>query len=152
MLSESLVTPLCLVHHFTPAQGATSYVSRYIVTGTEKEKNTRISVFIYLMRGENDNPLTWPFTGKVSIVLLNQLNDKFHNDMHIEFEEFAGNRVLDGDRAKSGHGCQKFIAHSSLDHHNLLNRQFLKDDCLYFGIKVNCASSPKPWLSSTNEF
>ena len=37
-----------------------------------------VSVFVYLMRGNNDDCLPWPFTGTVTIELLNQLEDKNH--------------------------------------------------------------------------
>ena len=41
-------------------------------------KGTHVSVYAYLMRGENDDHLPWPFTGTVTVELLNQLEDDSH--------------------------------------------------------------------------
>lgn len=123
-------------------------------------KGTHIAVFSYLMCGDNDDHLPWPFTGTVDIELLNQLNDNLHHTMpSTEFgkKDYAsdnarGKRVLEGNRANKGYGHHKYISHSSLGRHTFLKRQYLKDDCLYFRIKVNSTSTPKPWLFSANEF
>ena len=40
--------------------------------GVREGKGTHVSVGAYLMKGENDNHLPWPFTGIVTIKLLNQ--------------------------------------------------------------------------------
>ena len=38
-----------------------------------------VSMFAFLLKGENDDYLPWPFTGTVTVELLNQLEDKkFH--------------------------------------------------------------------------
>ena len=137
---------------FYSSPGGYKLCIKVYANGNGKGKGTHISVFIYLMRGENDSHIRWPFTGIVGIELLNQLSNNFHKIMHIEFKDSEGKRVVDSVRAKDGHGHQRYVAHSSLDYHGLLNRQFLKDDCLYFRMKVNCTSNPKPWLFSANEF
>ena len=41
-------------------------------------EGTHVSVYAYLMRGENDNHLPWPFTGTITVELLNQLEDDNH--------------------------------------------------------------------------
>ena len=40
---------------------------------------THVSVFVYLMKGKNDDNLPWPFTGEITITLLNQLEDENHH-------------------------------------------------------------------------
>ena len=124
--------------------------------GTGEGKDSHVSVFIYLIRGENDDNLTWPFTGTVVIELLNQLEDKEHHQVKIRFksEEASSQRVIKSERSGSGYGRRKFISHSDLDYKGAVGtspRQYLKDDCLYFRYEVKC-TAPKPWLSATNVF
>ena len=52
---------------------------RVDANGNDEGKNTHVSVFGYLMKGKNDDNLPWPFTGEVTITLLNQLTDENHN-------------------------------------------------------------------------
>ena len=41
-------------------------------------EGTYVSVGVHLMEGQNDDNLPWPFTGKVTVELLNQLEDDNH--------------------------------------------------------------------------
>ena len=121
--------------------------------GSGSGNGTHLSVYVYLMRGDNDDHLLWPFTGTVEVELLNQLKDGYHHSMSIDFgRSNSGKRVEDGDRAITGHGYRKYFLQSSLDNQAIFNRQYLKDDCLYFRMTVNCKSIPKPWLSTANVF
>ena len=139
---------------FYSSPGGCKLCIKVYANGNGKGKGTHVSVFAFLMRGDNDDHLPWPFTGTVDIELLNQLKDDFHNTVHAVFENSDGKRILDGDRAKNGFGRQKYISHLSFDFigNPVHQCQFLKDDCLYFRMKVDCTSTPKPWLSSANEF
>ena len=124
--------------------------------GSGKGKDTHVSVFVHLMRGENDDHLTWPFTGTVVIELLNQLNDKIHQKVTIQFmgDQKSSQRVENSDRAASGRGYTQFISHSSLaiaKTDNPYETQYLKDDSLYFRYKVTC-QAPKPWLTAASKF
>ena len=38
-----------------------------------------LSVELYLMKGQNDDELTWPLRGKFEIKLLNQISDSEHH-------------------------------------------------------------------------
>ena len=123
-----------------------------VPNGSGEGKSTHISVFAYLMRGENDDHLPWPFTGTVVVELLNQLADQKHHSTSTKMtkDHDTSQRVLDGDRAESGYGQPCYIAHSSLEYNAAKRCQYSKDDCLYFRIKINSAVTPKPWLSATN--
>ena len=119
------------------------------VLGTGSSKGTHMSVYVYLMRGENDDHLPWPFTGVVTIELLNQLEDKNHHLKIITFPSAkeVSKRVVDRERAQTGYGRPSYISHSSLGYDTDKNCQYLKDDCLYFKVKAE-GVSPKPWLIS----
>ena len=112
---------------------------------------THVSVFAYLMKGRNDDNLPWPFTGEVTVILLNQLENLSHYTCTTVFppNSDASHRVVDGEMAPTGYGRPKFISHDQLDHDANLNRHYLKDDCLYFHIKVKAAKPTKPWLTFT---
>ncbi len=59
----------------------------------------RVSVAGHLMKGDNDDSLSWPFTGIVTIELLNQLEDKNHHKWTIFLKNSGANqRVVDGER------------------------------------------------------
>ena len=109
---------------------------------------THISVYAYLMRGRNDDNLPWPFTGEVTITLLNQLEDINHYTQTVGFPHAsdASRRVVTSDEAFDGYGLPKFISHDKLA---AKNYQYLKDDCLFFRIEVQAAKPVKPWLTCT---
>ena len=52
---------------------------RVYANGSGDGKGTHVSVFLRLMKGENDDALTWPITYKCTITLLNQLKDEGHH-------------------------------------------------------------------------
>ncbi len=97
-------------------------------------KGTHISVFVYLMRGEFDEGLKWPFRGDVTLQLLNQLEDAVHHSWVVDFPSSVNvtitGRVTSGVRAASGRGNARFISHSQLGLNSSNNCQYLKNDCL----------------------
>jgi TNF receptor-associated factor 4 len=114
----------------------------------EGSKGTHVSIYAYLMKGENDDHLPWPFTGTVTFELLNQLEDKNHYSKTTTFppNEVSSQRIVSGERSSIGCGKSRYISHSDLGYNAPKNCQYLKDDCLYFTIKVDAKSSFKPWL------
>ena len=122
--------------------------------GVVSGEGTHISVFAYLMRGKNDDNLSWPFTGEVTFTLLNQLEDKNHHTIAVRFPEDvaskANKRVVNSDKGGAGYGRPKFISHNQLGYDVEQNCQYLKDDCLYFRVAVEASDPLKPWLTCTN--
>jgi TNF receptor-associated factor 4 len=121
---------------------------RVYANGTGDSQGTHVSVYAYLMKGENDDYLPWPFTGTVTVELLNQLEDNNHHSRPMIFN--SGNdcsqRVMDEERPNLGWGRQKYISHSDLCHDSAKNCQYLKDDRLHFKISADAESSSTPWL------
>jgi hypothetical protein len=111
-------------------------------------ENIHVSVFAHIMKGENDNHLPWPFTGTVTIKLLNQLEDKYHYSLSTKFpsDNDYSQRVVDKERSSFGWGWPKYISHTALGRKTAKNCQYLKDDHLHFKISVDAASSSTPWL------
>ena len=77
--------------------------------------------------------------GKVTLTLLNQLEDRNH---------YSDSMVLDiNDNAEvdDDWGFHSFIPHSALVYDSVKKTQYLKDDILYFRVTVEVADR-KPWL------
>jgi len=98
-------------------------------------KGTHVSVFAYLMQGEFDDHLKWPFQGHVTVAMLNQLEVSNHTTKTIPFTDaLESSRVTEGERAPGGWGYPTFIAHTELNYNLTKNCQYLKYDCLHFRI------------------
>ena len=81
---------------------------RVDANGCGDGKGTHVSVYAYLIRGEYDDLLQWPFQGSIVVQLCNQLEDKHHCTDTIDFSETADpeviSRVTNGERAEAGWG------------------------------------------------
>ena len=111
--------------------------------GRSKCKNKYISVFVHLMKGENDNNLIFPFRGDILIQIINWRENKNHTERLIEFNEKTdpigvyGARVtglaawLSG-RQYQGYGFPNFLSHNFLEFDESRNSQYVSDDdCLH---------------------
>ncbi len=118
--------------------------------GYDKHKGNHVSVWVYLMRGEYDDQLEFPFKGTIKFELLNQLEDKNHHCKSYTHNgtQNCSKRVIDQERSGQGTGVPAFIPHRDLGFNTTKNCQYLKDDCLVFRISVDVPSY-KPWLLCT---
>lgn len=112
-------------------------------SGTQDGEGTHISVYVYLMKGDFDDELLWPFQGHVTVRLLNQIDDTNHYERVIDFPKgtnpLSVNRVTVGGRVKAGHGYSQFIPYIDLSCDERC--QYLKDNCLKFVVFVTAHSS-----------
>ena len=107
---------------------------RVDANGSEK-KGTHVSVYAYLMRGDNDNNLKWPFKCTIKVSLLNQLEDKQHHTKPLWSSERFFARVTEQER-RVFCGHHHFITHQNLEHDSDKNCQYLRNNTLFFN--VNC--------------
>ena len=105
-----------------------------VVNGWGVGKGSHVSVFLFLLRGEYDNNLSWPFQADIKLQLVNQMQDSLHKEVTISTlnESDAAGRVRNKNAA-----CLKefpmFISHDALfDEHE--NIQYLKHDSLEFRV------------------
>ncbi len=124
---------------------------RIDANGWGTTKGSHVSVYAYLMKGDHDDTLTWPFTGSITIELLNQLEDKNHHRETLTFpaDNEASKRVVDGEIAGRGYGKPTFLPHTALNYKASANTQYLKDDTLVFRVSAE-APDHKPWLECTD--
>ena len=135
---------------FYTSEGGYKMCIRVVPNGDGQGKDSHISVYAVVMKGEYDDNLQWPIQGIVTVELLNQLSDRLHHTIRFTYPEgksdVSTQRVLMGERAKRGYGKTRFIPYSDLALNRDKTCQHLKDDCLYFRVNVE-TPCPKPWLS-----
>ena len=59
---------------------------------------THVSVFLYMMKGEYDDSLKWPFQGDITIQLLSQIEDDDRHRVRVLDNLRFGDRVYSGQR------------------------------------------------------
>ena len=100
-------------------------------------KGTHVAVSVYMMRGEFDDHLQWPFKGVVGVQLINQRESGGYVEKEVvsESDKCEGTlcRVLEGERAKKGWGRSKFFCHSDL-YKPEEGKEYLKNDTLKFKV------------------
>ena len=93
-------------------------------------KNTHVSLFTCFVKGENDKRLKWPFSGHITVQLVDQVHNRDHRERVIHYDGddglSCGQRLTTGYKSK-GLGIEKLISHESLFKATC---QYLKDDCL----------------------
>ena len=101
--------------------------------GSGSGRGTHLSVYVYLMKGEFDDHLKWPFHGEISVKLVNQDEDQDHVVRTVHFDETTfpevTTRVTKAICASKGTGKSKFLSHTDLQ------PKFLKGDCIKLCIK-----------------
>ena len=84
---------------------------RVDANGTGTCKGTHVSVFACFLEGKYDAELKWPFEGKITFTLLNQLEDDNHHQTIANITR--ENNLRPGGL---GMGFADFIAHSALSY------------------------------------
>ena len=142
---------------FYTHQGGYRMCLRVYTNGCTDVRGTHISCYVYLMKGEYDDTLEWPFRGTVHVQILNQLQDENHHYEKITFnskenKNYNSKVSTSSMMGVTGLGKSKFISLSELSYKLSLNRQYLKDDSLYFRVsEVNVLSTSKTWLTCVEE-
>ena len=111
------------------------------VNGQGSGAGTHVSVSVYLMRGEYDSRLVWPFRGEITIQLVNHNYDQAenHHELTLHFNNAAASsgrisdRVTSGEKAGYGWGLHQFIPHTTVKS-STKTRRYIINDCLTFRI------------------
>ena len=120
----------------TSPQGYTLCLIVY-ANGRCSGKGSHLSIYAYIMKGQHDGRLQWPFTGTIIIELLNWLEDKEHYKKTLPIStkhDFV--RVTEGEFGNN-YGYYQFISQSSLTS-STTNTQYLYQDC----IRVRVQATP----------
>ena len=124
--SDSWYSP----HFYTHSNGYKMCL-RVFANGNGSGHGTHLSVFVYLMQGEFDNQLKWPFQGNITVKLVNQEEDRDHV-IETFYSKNAGERcerVMTNERVENGWGIGQFLSHAELQ------PKYLKNDCIKLCVK-----------------
>lgn len=129
--------------------GGYKFCLKVYPNGMGSGHGSHLSVYLCLMRGENDDQLTWPFDGSVTITMLNQQQDGCHHSILLWDRRVVPpdikRRVTHGHIASYGRGVSRFFPHKNLTRDLIQNTMYLCNDALYFRIEV----APPPPTSPT---
>ena len=100
-----------------------------------------LSLSLYMMRGEFDSHLKWPFRGVITVQLINQVGGGKHLKFRpVEISDATGDgyytvfqRWTEHDRSSMGWGMKKFISHADL-YKPEEGKEYLKNDTLKFRV------------------
>ena len=116
------------------------YKMRIRIDARGFESSKFVSLYVCIMRGEYDDELSWPFHGKITILLLNQKADDHHFVYPVSYDESIygleyhenADRVRHGEQ-HYGLGSHEFISYDTISQKSPIV-QYLKDDCLKFQV------------------
>ena len=107
--------------------------------GRDKWKSKYVSLFVHLMKGDNDDRLPFPFRGDILVQIVNWRENKNHAERLVEFNEKTDPRgeygarvtglagLLSG-RQYRGYGYPNFLSHKFLEFDRSRNTQYVSDD------------------------
>ena len=127
---------------YTSSNGYHMAIKVY-ANGYSASKDKNVSVFSSFL--QYDTKLNWPFVGKVTLTLLNQLKDNNH---HTKILDIKSTDDIKAESNRDTWGYHQFVPHSELAHDPVKNTQYLMDDTLYFRVSVDIPNH-KPWLECT---
>ena len=91
---------------------------------------THVSIYTFMMEGDYDDHLKWPFEGVITVQIVNQTGDHSHIEKTILYDDKApllnvGGRVL-GTHRSGGWGLVEFMPRSSLFYNTQRNTEYWK--------------------------
>ena len=108
--------------------------------GDGTDKGSHLSLYVYLLKGEHDDQLQWPFnaTCNITVQLLNWSRDNGHEEKTISYHRAElkhRTRVVGKDRAPGGTGYKQFISHSVLES-VCSDTRYINEDSVCFRIVI----------------
>ena len=128
MNSERWCSPVLLTHN-------NGYHFQIKIDVNGWSSSDAIAVVVSLVKGDNDEKLSWPFEGVITVQVINQIRNSAHSKAkHFIFCDggLECQQVIDETLPEFGCWCDRFISHRSLDYNPSRQCQYLKDDCLFF--------------------
>ena len=109
-----------------------------VAGGYDNGKDTHMSVYLFLKKGQYDAELSWPLRERFEVKLLNQISDYEHQTRIFTYgdntaDRTAGRVISDGRNA--GNSRCRFISKKSLCEVTPTH-QFIKDDAIFLQISM----------------
>ena len=122
---------------FYTAQGGYKMIMEVYPNGYGSCRGTHLSVFISLMRGENDHTLSFPINGIFKIQLLNWRQNSGHVEKIVQFDQSTPERyrlqVTTGEEA-AGYGLFGYLSHDKLENSSDY-KEYIHNNTLCFKIQ-----------------
>ena len=122
---------------FYTAKGGYKMIMKVCPNGYGTFKGTHLSVFINLMRGENDHTLPFPISGIFKIQLLNWRQNSGHFEKIMQFDESVPERyrlqLTTGEEAAECYGLGGYLSHDELE--NSSDKEYIHNNTLCFKIQ-----------------
>ena len=112
---------------FTTSTQGYHFFLRMDANGVLSGEGSHLSIYAYIMKGQHDDCLRWPFTGDITFELINWLEDKGHYKKTTSVKNFFG--ITEGEYGNAT-GFHTFISQSSLLLNSSTNTQYLYKDCI----------------------
>ena len=105
------------------------------------DKNAKyIGVYLYLMHGDSDDKVSWPFKGMYSFTLLGSRSQSDNYVMILNTSELPERRHIfqrPVNTRNDGYGIPTFMKHTEV-----LDEKYCKNDSIYIEFKVECTAEP----------
>ena len=122
---------------FYTAQGGYKMIMTVYPNGNGSFRGTHLSVFIRLMKGENNHTLSFPINGIFKIQLLNWRQNSGHVEKIVQFDESISERyrlhVTTGEKAAKDYGLGGYLPHAELE--NSSDKEYIHNNTLCFKIQ-----------------
>jgi hypothetical protein len=125
----------CYSSPFYSSQYGYKMCARIYLNGDGMGKNTHVSLFFVIMRGEYDGLLKWPFRQKVTFILLDQSTESKENIIDSFKPDPNSNSFK---RPISDMNIASGIPHfCSLNKLKSQEHEYIKDDCMFIKIIID---------------
>ena len=107
---------------------------QFHLNGCKSGKNTHLSVYIVIMKGEYDAIIAWPFKKKVRVILIDQQEDLVEREnvvRPVSLSEQPKHGARPIGKENIGWGYPEFVSQK-----NLFSRRYLVDDTLFLQVEV----------------
>ena len=101
------------------------------VAGEGAGRDSCVSVFVHVMRGEFDHVLPWPLRASVTIQMVSQSSD---NHFERTSPELEWEQVVSRGMAGAGKGWERFFPYQDLEYNPSRDTEYLKGDQLSFRV------------------
>ena len=107
--------------------------ARLYLNGDGIGKDSHVSLFFVLMKGRFDAILSWPFTHRVTMLLLDQSGQENHVQEKFRPDPNSSSFQRPRSEMNIATGCPRFISKTDLDRRKTL---YMKDNTMFIQIIV----------------
>ena len=101
-----------------------------------------ISIYFCIQQGPYDDILVWPFSGTITVELLNQQENSDHYNNSFAFPSVCGKKPTSQSARSDSYGLHDFITYKMLREKA---SQYIQDNTLYFRVTI-ATKKYKSWL------